>query len=205
MAETRVPGEHRTTVRAGRPRSPTADVAILQSCFEILSEVGYTGMTVEAVAARAGVTRPTIYRRWPSRAALAVAALARAQEGIRDLPETGAPRADLVAHLESLKQTLNRPFGMAIIGSILAEEHDTPVLLDGFRSLVIGPRRAPIRRIMSEMRLDGKRLSPTEIDVRVDLLVGACYARYVSGQPFHPRWARAVVDAILAGCTEPSP
>ncbi|MDT7581517.1 MAG: hypothetical protein QOK35_2781, partial [Pseudonocardiales bacterium] len=127
----------------GRPRRAELDDAILDACFAVLSAVGYAGMSIDAVARRAGVTRPTIYRRWPGKQELVIAALSRAQAGIVDLPDTGDVRHDLVAQLRSLRQTLTRPHGMAVIGSMLAEEHTAPALLAGFRDQVVAQRRAP--------------------------------------------------------------
>lgn len=191
-------GAQRGAVR-GRPRRPEADEAILQAAFEILSLAGFARMSIDAVARRAEVTRPMVYRRWATKEALAVAALAHAQEGIADLPDSGNTRADLIAHLRSLQQTLFRPFGMAIIGSMLAEEQSTPSLLKGFRLLVVEPRRQPIRDILSRMRVDGVALSLESVELATDALVGACYARYISGRPLPNGWAEMIVDLIMSG------
>lgn len=151
-------------------------------------------MSVDAVARRAGVTRPTIYRRWPAKEELAVSALSRAQAGIVDLPDTGDVRHDLTAQLRSLRQTLTRPHGMAVIGSMLAEEHTCPALLAGFRVQVVAPRRAPIHRILARL---GRGEPATE--AAVDLLVGACYAAYVAGGDMSDAWVDTVVDLLVGG------
>ena len=178
----------------GRPRRTELDDVILDACFAVLSDGGYARMSVDAVARRAGVTRPTVYRRFPSKEELAVAALSRAQRGIVDLPDSGDVRHDLGAQLRSLRQTLTRPNGMAIIGSMLVEEHSTPALLAGFRTQVVEPRRAPIRRIFARL---GRDEAVTE--AMVDLLVGSCYARYVAGVPMTDEWVDAVVDLVVSG------
>jgi AcrR family transcriptional regulator len=175
---------------------PEKHEQILDACFDLLSDVGYARMSIDAVARRAGVTRPTVYRRWPSKEALAVAALERAQSGIDQLPETEDAAADLVVHLRSLHQTLSRPNGMAIIGTMLAEEHTTPALLDGFRRHVVSPRRAPLRRLIGRA---APLADDDTQDLLVDLLVGAFYARYVAGTPFPTDWAERTVRAVLTG------
>ena len=178
----------------GRPRRSEIDDAILDACFAVLGSVGYARMSLDAVARHAGVTRPTIYRRFDGKEDLVIAALSRAQRGIVDLPDTGDVRNDLVAQLRSLRQTLTRPNGMAVIGSMLAEEHSSPALLAGFRAEVVGPRRAPARRVLARLGRDEE-----EVETMVDLLFGACYARYVAGEPMTDAWVDAVVDLLLGG------
>jgi AcrR family transcriptional regulator len=180
--------------RRGRPTDPLLDDQILDACFSLLSEVGYARLSVEAVAGRAGVTRPTVYRRWASKQNLVVASLARAQSGIEQLPDTGDLERDLVAHLRSLHQTLSRPFGMAIIGTMLAEEHTTPELLAGFRDKVVKDRRAAFQGLFrrADPGADDERLT-----LLVDLAVGAFYARYIAGQPFGADWAEQVAVHIV--------
>src|SRR5262245_48959331 len=114
--------------RAGRPRCARTDEAILEATLRLLGEWGYARMSVEAVAAAAGTTKPTIYRRWPGKEALAVAALEHLQG--RDEPApTGDTEADLVALLDDFRRKLLRPNGLAMIGTLLAEERHTPGLL----------------------------------------------------------------------------
>ena len=82
--------------RPGRPRDPGYDKAILHATLEILFEKGYAGLTIDGVAAKTGVGRPTIYRRWPSKPALVIAALGQSV-GLSPTPDTGSLRDDLLA------------------------------------------------------------------------------------------------------------
>ena len=86
-------GEQR---RPGRPRDPGYDKTILDATLEILFDKGYAGLTIDGVAARTGVGRPTIYRRWSSKPALVIAALTQSV-GLSPTPDTGALRDDLLA------------------------------------------------------------------------------------------------------------
>ena len=108
--------------------------------MKVMARSGYAGMSIEEVAAEAGVSRPTIYLRYPGKAELATAALASYRDRGRP-QETGDTRADLVARLRHFRRGVERPFGMAMIGSVLAEEHATPELLALFRERVVEPRR----------------------------------------------------------------
>jgi AcrR family transcriptional regulator len=86
----------------GRPRDPSRGEAILKATIELLAEVGYEGTSIDAVAARAGVSKPTIYRRWPDgKEQLVSAAVASCKEDA-PVPDTGTLRGDLVALLEHM-------------------------------------------------------------------------------------------------------
>lgn len=181
------------------------DKRILDACFEALGELGYARMSIVDVARRAGVARPSLYRRWETKEQLAIAALDHAQAGIVDLPNTGDLRSDLAAHLTSLHQTLTRPNGMAIVGTMLAEEITTPALLAGFRERVVPLRRRLIRELLERGRDTGELNPEADLDLLVDLGVGAFYARYVSGQPFGARWATHTAEAVIASAQNPHP
>ena len=120
----------------GRPRCPKTEEAILRAAQNQLATEGYARMSVESIAAEAGTTKPTIYRRWPTKADLAVEALARLQAA--ELPEpTGSLRTDLIAALRDFQKKLLRPNGMAMIGTVLAEEGHTPGLVGAFRRHIV--------------------------------------------------------------------
>ena len=92
-----MPRERQSEKRSpGRPRNERYDDLILDATMAILLEEGYPGLTIDGVAARAKVGRPTIYRRWPSKPALVIAALARST-GLAPAPDTGSLRDDLIA------------------------------------------------------------------------------------------------------------
>jgi len=84
--------------RGGRPRDESREQAILDAAIDLLAEVGYEGMSIEAVAVRAKSSKATIYRRWPGKAELVADAMRRRSEPIlEDLPDTGSLRSDLLA------------------------------------------------------------------------------------------------------------
>jgi AcrR family transcriptional regulator len=184
--------------RAGRPRSARADAAILDAAMAEMRERGYARMSVDGVAARAGVSKPTVYLRHAGKAQLATAALAAQQQ--RALPRpTGDTRADLVAHLRQLRRGVERPFGMATLGTVLAEEARTPELLALFRKRIVAPRRRAIRAVLG-VALDRGELRPhADLDAAVIALVGSYYAQYLAGPPFPRAWPGTVVDVVLDG------
>ena len=163
-----------------------------------MAERGYARMSIDAIAARAGVSKPTIYLRHAGKAELATAALAAFQQ--RALPRpTGDTRADLVAILRHLRRGVERPFGMAMIGTVLAEEEHTPELLSLFRQRLVAPRRAALRGVLEAARDSGKLRDDADLDAAVAALVGAYYAQYLAGRPFPRRWPAPVVDVVLGG------
>lgn len=158
---------------------------------------GYAGMTMDEVALEAGVARPTIYLRYPGKAELATAALA-AHRDLGRPDETGDLRVDLVARLRHFKKGVERPFGMAMIGSVLAEEHNTPELLALFRERLVEPRRREISEVLEHARERGELREAADIEAAVNALVGSYYARYLAGEAFED-WPEKVVETLLMG------
>jgi AcrR family transcriptional regulator len=184
--------------RVGRPRCPGTDEAILRAALRQLATGGYARLSVEAVAAEAGTTKPTLYRRWPSKADLAMAALAHLQS--QEQPEpTGSTEADLRAALRDFGRKLQRPNGMAMIGTLLVEERHTPELLALFRERVVRPRRGALLRILERARDRGELRAGADLAAAVNMLVGAFYARYLTGEGIPDDWADRGVSTILAG------
>jgi AcrR family transcriptional regulator len=158
---------------------------------------GYARMSVDAVAADAGVSKPTLYLRYPSKAALATAALAHVREQTAPR-ETGNTRADLIALLRHFRAGVERPFGMAMVGTVLAEEHHTPELFAEFRRRLVEPRRQMLRGVLERAQVRGELAAEADLEMAVSMLVGSYYATYLAGRV--PRdWQRRAVELILDG------
>ncbi len=187
----------------GRPREPETDARILEATYQLLAQHGYVRMSMDAVAAEAGVTKPTIYRRYGAKIELAMAALVYKCDPGRP-PLTGETRADLIAEVEHFKVAISRPYGMTLLGTVLAEEHETPELLAAFREYLVAPRRRALRAILDAGQARGEFRPEADLVMAVNLLVGAYYAQYVAGTPFADDWSARVVDSVLEGLN-PSP
>jgi len=156
-------------------------------------------MSIDAIAEAAGVTKPSIYLRFPGgKAEVATKALAHARDR-RTVPETCNTRADLIAHVRFFRTGVSRPFGMAMVGTVLAEEHDTPQLFAFFKRHIIEPRRAMLRAVLARARDRGELRPDADIEIGAQMLVGAYYAQYLAGAPFKKDWDERVVDAVLTG------
>jgi AcrR family transcriptional regulator len=114
--------------RRSRRRGAALDEAILLAAADELAESGYTGVTMDRVAARAGTNKNAIYRRWPNRAALGIAAYRHLVVARTTIPDTGTLRGDVLALLRSANEQLSTPNG-DILRSLLASMHEEPELL----------------------------------------------------------------------------
>lgn len=178
------------------------DTAILDAALALLSGEGYARMSMDGVAARAGVSKATIYLRYSGKADLATAALAHLRVA-GQAPPTGDLRADLVTELRQLRLNTERVLAMSLVGTCLSEERHTPELMQLFRERTMQPRRAILRDLMGEGRARGEIAPDADIDAAVDLFMGAYHARHLSGEPFPDRWEERVVDSILRGLGAP--
>ena len=185
---------------SGRPRSTRIDDAVLRTTLRHLAERGYAGMSVNAIAAELGVSKPTIYLRWPSKIDLATAAVTSLYV---DQPEaaTGDVRADLIEHVKRVK-AVHDTVGIGLTGSVLAEQRTNPKLIAAFRERAVRPSRLRARRILQAGIRQGVIRADADVNAAVDMLVGAMYAAYVAGddRAFN---VESAVDTLLAGLSAP--
>ena len=189
--------------RVGRPRRAGLDEAILDAALSEMARVGYARMGMEEVARAAGTTRTTVYARFPSKAALATSAL----ESMRlrtPRHRTGNLRTDLIEELSLFRSGALRPHGMAMIGAVLAAEHEHPDLLRLFRKRVIAPRRQNLRRILRDAADNGELDPQVDIELGITMLIGSLYAAYAAGHPPGSDWPGRVVEAWLRANGRPA-
>jgi AcrR family transcriptional regulator len=182
----------------GRPRDSETERRILEAALGLLRREGYNRMSVDAVAAVAGVSKPTIYRRWASKEDLATAAV-RTLQLIEPPVNTGTCKADLVRTLENFSRSLLRPNGMSLIGTVLAEEAHTPDLIRLFRERIVTPRRHMLRSILERARASGEIQPDANLDCAVNMLVGAFYARYLANSNVPSTFPRDLVELLWRG------
>jgi AcrR family transcriptional regulator len=166
--------------RIGRPRSEKAHRAILQAALDLAFEAGFHTVTAEAIAARAGVGKTTLYRRWPNKAAVVMDAfLADVGPGIGFPPHASAlERVRL--QMRAVARTFRGRHG-ALIKALLGEAQQNPELAEAFRERWIAPRRAEATAVLREARTRGELRPGTNIDAVIDALYGAIYYRLQIG------------------------
>jgi AcrR family transcriptional regulator len=182
--------------RGGRPRSAAVDQAILYAAREELVEHGFTRLRLEHVAARAGVGKATLYRRWGSKEALAqdlLASLAAPHIAVADTGDTRAELHQCVQHaLEALRDT---PFG-GVIRALLSQIAVNPRLGDPFRATVVQARRDEIARVVARGIGRGDLRADADIDIATELLVGPVYFRLIFGGDMSDAFGREVADTV---------
>lgn len=190
-----------TSPRRGRPRSESAREAILTAAAELLLEHGLDAVSMDALAERAGVSKATIYRWWPTKEALALDALYTAWAGPElAAPDTGSLRGDLLALLRPwVRRVKARPYAR-VLGSFIAKAHSDPAFAAEYLARVVSPRRH-IARLIFERAADRGELAPNvRVEVALDLIYGAIYHRLLHGhEPLTDRFLIEAVDMVLNG------
>ncbi|HEY2174033.1 MAG TPA: TetR/AcrR family transcriptional regulator [Mycobacteriales bacterium] len=186
--------------RRGRPRSEAADRAILAAAGELLAEQGLRGMSMEEVAARAGVGKATVYRRWPSRGALALDAFLLEFQQQQPLPDTGTFEGDLLSALRAWVRAVTRTPAGGMLAGLIAEAQNDPALAAAWRERVIEPLRARHRILLDRAVARGEISAQVDRDVVLDLLFGAATHRLLHGhRPLNDRFVRDVVTIVVTG------
>jgi AcrR family transcriptional regulator len=173
--------EQQAARRPGRPRSARADDAIRGATIQLLVQGGYTNLSIEGVAALAGVGKTTIYRRYPNKYEL-VAAAFRAMPDFLAPSDTGSLRGDweeLIASDFSGEAVTER---IVLLPRLLSDAQTEPELLALIQELFIEPRRTVAKEVLRRGIERGEVDPGTDLDLTVDLLVGAMvYRALVSG------------------------
>jgi AcrR family transcriptional regulator len=184
----------------GRPRSERSHRAILDAANELLEERGFVDLTIDDVAQRAGASKTTIYRRWPTKGTLVFEAFSAAFLVRQPLPDTGSLRGDLLSALRTwIKVVKGTVTGRTLVG-LIAEVQRDPELAEIWRDHFIGPVRAQHRLMLVRAIERGEASLDVDSDVVLDLLFGAAYHRLLQSHlVLSDRFAQAVVDTLVAG------
>jgi AcrR family transcriptional regulator len=187
----------------GRPRNLGSRAAILRAARELMAEAGPGAVTMEAVAQRAGVGKPTVYRWWPNRHAVAMAAL-------MDEPATGRPRARTRAPLRALEQqllqvveTLGSRQGRVVTAMIAAADPDTEVA-KAFRHHFVLARRQEGRALLEQAVAAGELRADALVDVALDQIYGALFFRILLGHAgVDAAFVKALLRQVVRGLAAP--
>lgn len=183
----------------GRPRDPAIDDAILSATIDILNEDGYRHLSTTEVARRAGVHKPAVYRRWPNKLELALAAVGRLAPPLTD-PATGDIRADLVdLVLQVARAKSNRP-GTDLALRLRSDFTTEPELASAVRRTIINPRRATAQSVIERAQRNGQLRRNIPSDAVTDMLFGFINTRSLRvGTPLTRSEVDRVVELLLDG------
>lgn len=185
-------------------RSARARSAILAAAAALLEEVGWRGLTVDMIAARAGVGKQTIYRWWPSKASVVL-------EGVADLtsrripePDTGAMHRDMVALLLTFAAVMADPRIRRAWAGLVAEMQVNPDFARDFRAGFTAGRRAVFRRVLESGQARGELPPGAPLDLLADLLIGPVWYRILNDHaPFDADFVQALVAEVLGPAAIP--
>jgi AcrR family transcriptional regulator len=188
-----------SVTRPGRPRSDKVHRAILDATRDLIVEHGFADLRLEHVAARAGVGKSTIYRRWASKEELALELLLELASPHITIENTGNTREELTASVDNAIRGLTRSAFGPVIRALLSHIAVDPALGDPFRATVVQARRTEIAAVIARGIERGDLRSDVEVDIATELLVGPVYFRLMFGGELNDEFATNVVDTLLQG------
>jgi AcrR family transcriptional regulator len=189
-----------------RPRSQQSHAAILQAAVELVVDGGLRGTSIEAIAARAGVGKTTIYRRWRNKEELFAEALRGIAIELPD-PDTGSVRGDILGLVAFNLEHVSRNAAL-LMPRLMVEGADDPQLFAVMRQVLVDPRRDVMRTILRRGVERGELRADVDLDDAIDLLIGpVIYEILITGADL-PRVAAATerfIELALAGIASPAP
>jgi AcrR family transcriptional regulator len=187
-------------VRRGRRRSERSHRAILSATQELLVERSYREVTIEGIAARAGVGKQTIYRWWPSKAALVLEAYLAGSDVVPQPAEQSTVREDVRALLRWLMAVLVRPTGGRVVAGLVGDLQHEVDLAEGFHRDVVPARREAMLAALERGCGRGEIRADADLELAVDALHGAVFYRLLlSGEPLDDAFAEHLADHVLDG------
>ncbi|WP_422014299.1 TetR/AcrR family transcriptional regulator [Reyranella sp.] len=177
----------------GRPRDPRTRAAILVAARDLLGRGGLTAVTIEAIAQKARVSRPTIYRYWPNAPAVAMAAFLEATGADEAARAPRTPLSALRAQLHALADAFAAPTGRSVAAMVAAAQSETE-LAKAFSNEFIARNRDATRALLDRCIADGAIEAPDDMELTLDLIFGPLFYRLLMG---HAPITRAFVDRLL--------
>ncbi|MBE3008746.1 TetR/AcrR family transcriptional regulator [Microbispora sp. NEAU-D428] len=191
------------TAPGTRRRSEASRRAILSAAFELVGEVGYAKLSIEGIAARAGVGKQTIYRWWPSKGAVLFDAFLMLSEGTGGspaLPDTGDLDADLKAVLRATVAELNDPRYDEPMRALNTEILHDPALAAAYAERLDGPMKELKKQRLRSAQRAGQLSGDLDLDVAIEMLWGPLLNRWLQRSgPLTPEYADTVVETALNG------
>jgi AcrR family transcriptional regulator len=183
----------------GRPRSERARQAILTAASELLARDGFTGVTVEAIAARAGVSKATIYRWWPNKAAVVTESFLELAAPQITFEGSGSIGEDLRQQMRRLTQLLASSGGQ-VIAALMAESQTDATVAEAFLSGWVMVRRRETRAVIERGMASGELRADLDVEVVMDALYGPIYFRMLARHlPLDDAFADTLADHVLRG------
>jgi AcrR family transcriptional regulator len=185
-------------VRVGRPRNSQIDTAVLDATLSVLDESGYRRFTLEEVARRASTTKPAIYRRWPTRQHLVLAALAQ-RLGEAQVPDTDCTLCDLAEGISVFVAAFQR-MPPDVLGPLLADCAADSALRADFMTTLFDPPRAAVEQTLARAIARGDLRADLDLKLTLDLLGSLVHYRALFGHaPTSDAEIEGAVETLLQG------
>ena len=193
-----------TKGRAPERRSDRARIAVLHAADDLLVERGYAAVTIEGIAARAGVAKQTIYRWWPSKFDVLMDTFLQDAEGALQLPDTGTTGGDLRRHLRQLAGFLTGSAAGKVMLALIGQAQHDEAMAAVFRRRYLDERRALDRTILERGVARGEIREEVDLDLAIDMIYGPVYHRVLlTGLPVDQAFTDGLVDHVLTSIARP--
>ncbi|MDZ8223342.1 TetR/AcrR family transcriptional regulator [Nostoc sp. ChiVER01] len=185
---------------SGRPRSIHANQAIVQATLDLLAEVGYESMSIEAIASRAGVGKTTIYRRYTSKEEL----VADAIESLRDdlvIPDTGRFWGDMDILINNAAKKIDSPLGRQTLALIISTASSNPQFAEVYWTKYTKLRREAFSKVLERAKSRGEIHKDADVDLIIDLVSGSLYYALIFKPTTEPveAYMRRTINLLLKG------
>ncbi|MEE6165386.1 MULTISPECIES: TetR/AcrR family transcriptional regulator [unclassified Mycolicibacterium] len=178
----------------------TRDASILDAALQGVAELGYDRLSMDDIAARAGVGKAAIYRRWPSKPVVIADAIAhwRRRQGSVEPPDTGSLRGDIEALVAAVPEFDDAGLSAikVIVGVATAAMHD-PVLAAALDDLVLSPPRQMIRLLLDHAQARGEIPPGRDLSLIPDVALGLNVVRVITGRPIDRVFVRRVLEDVI--------
>jgi AcrR family transcriptional regulator len=188
------PGDAATS-HGGRPRDEAREQAILDAAIVVLAEVGYDRMTMDAVAATAKASKATIYRRWPGKAELVIAAMHRRVVLGETYPDLGSLRGELLVFVQRVCRHVGGLDGSIICGLAAAARND-PELALSLKQSVFDETLSSLKDVIARAEARGDVVAGTDCSVLFEVVPAVAIMHGMKGEPFDEAWIAHVTDDI---------
>ena len=189
--------------RAGRPRSADAHRAILSAAIALIRDVGYDAVTMEGIAARAGVGKATLYRRWEGKELLVAEAIEQIASAMPN-PDTGSMRGDVMAVLRHAAGMYRDPATGALLSGLVAAVARSEPIAAAVRGGFVAARRNALRLVLERWRARGALRPDIDVEILMDMLAGPLFYRFLlRGESVSETVIKTILDTLLIGIIAP--
>jgi len=187
----------------GRPRSEESRQAILRSTLKLLKEAGFPELSIEAIAADANVSKATVYRWWPTKAALVADAFSDSASDELRFPDTGSVQKDMSLQMRQVVRVFRSQRGK-VVAALLGGGQSDPELIASFRDRFLWPRRRQAYQTLQRGIDRGELPAGIDMDLILDSLYGPIYMRFlIRHDELNETFADALCGLVLRGVERP--